>query len=367
LLDEKLLRKNLELIQSVALRSGAKLILALKGFSMYSAFPLVRQFIPGTTASSLNEARLASIEFGGEVHAYCVAYLPQEFDEMMTCATHITFNSIRQYEQFKPRLQANPKKISAAIRINPEFSEVETDLYNPCIPGSRLGMTADKFGATLPEGIEGLHSHTLCEKDSYALERTFEAIEQNFSHLLKQIKWLNLGGGHLLTKIGYDHDHLIGMIKNIYDKYPNIEEIILEPGSAFAWQTGYLVSTVLDIIESGGKEIAVLDSSISAHMPDCIEMPYIASIIGAKISDEGNYTYKVGGLTCLAGDQMGPYVFEKPLLMGDTIVFEDMMHYTMVKTTTFNGVNLPNIGIWKEDNTFQLVKSFGYEEYKSRL
>lgn len=367
LLDEKLLRKNLELIKSVVDRSGAKIILALKGFAMHSAFPLVKQYVPGTTASSLNEAKLAAWEFGGEVHAYCVAYLDHEFDEMMDLAGHITFNSIRQYEHFKPKIYAAKKKISCAIRINPEFSEVETDLYNPCIPGSRLGMTADKFAGKLPEGIEGLHSHTLCEKDSYALERTLNAIEKNFGSLLTQIKWLNLGGGHLMTREGYDHEHLIQLIKNLYKKYPNIEEIILEPGSAFAWQTGYLVSKVLDIIESGGKEVAVLDASISAHMPDCIEMPYTARITGANISEEGPYVYKVGGLTCLAGDHMGPYSFDKPLEIGQTLVFEDMIHYTMVKTTTFNGVNLPNIGIWQENDVFRLVKSFGYEDYKSRL
>lgn len=367
LLDEKLLRKNLELIKSVADRSGAKIILALKGFAMHSAFPLVKQYVPGTTASSLNEAKLAAWEFGGEVHAYCVAYLDHEFDEMMDLAGHITFNSIRQYEHFKPKIYAAKKKISCAIRINPEFSEVETDLYNPCIPGSRLGMTADKFSGKLPEGIEGLHSHTLCEKDSYALERTLNAIEKNFGSLLTQIKWLNLGGGHLMTREGYDHEHLIQLIKNLYKKYPNIEEIILEPGSAFAWQTGYLVSKVLDIIESGGKDVAVLDASISAHMPDCIEMPYTARITGANISEEGPYVYKVGGLTCLAGDHMGPYSFDKPLEIGQTLVFEDMIHYTMVKTTTFNGVNLPNIGIWQENDVFRLVKSFGYEDYKSRL
>jgi carboxynorspermidine decarboxylase len=367
LLDEKLLRKNLELIKSVADRSGAKIILALKGFSMYSTFQLVKQYVPGTTASSLNEARLAAWEFGGEVHAYCVAYLDQEFDEVMQLAGHITFNSIRQYQHFKPRIDANASKIACAIRINPEYSEVETDLYNPCIPGSRLGMTANNIGSKLPEGIEGLHSHTLCEKDSYALERTFVEIEKSFGNLLTQIKWLNLGGGHLMTKEGYDLEHLIGLIKGIYAKYPNIKEIILEPGSAFAWQTGYLVSKVLDIVESGGNEVAVLDSSISAHMPDCIEMPYTAKITGAQIAENGKNSYKVGGLTCLAGDHMGPYSFEKPLEIGQTIVFEDMMHYTMVKTTTFNGVNLPNIGIWKEDNTFKMIKTFGYEEYKSRL
>jgi carboxynorspermidine decarboxylase len=209
--------------------------------------------------------------------------------------------------------------------------------------------------------------HNLCEKDSFALERTWLEIEKKFGHLLHQISWLNFGGGHLMTKKGYDHAHLISLIKGIYKKYPNIKEIILEPGSAFAWQTGYLVTKVLDIIESGGKEVAVMDCSVSAHMPDCIEMPYTATISGAEISDKGKFVYKVGGLTCLAGDHMGPYSFEKPLREGDTIVFEDMMHYTMVKTTTFNGVNLPNIAIWSENNTLKIIKTYGYEDYKSRL
>ncbi|TAG57467.1 MAG: carboxynorspermidine decarboxylase [Cytophagales bacterium] len=367
LLDEKLLRKNLELIQSIAQKSGAKIILALKGFSMYSSFGLVKHYVPGTTASSLNEARLGALEFGGEVHAYNVAYLDKEFEEMMQHCGHITFNSIAQWNKFKGKISQNTKKISCAIRINPEYSEVETDLYNPCIPGSRLGVTIQHFDKNLPEGIEGLHMHNLCEKDSYALERTWLEIEKNFSHLLTQISWFNMGGGHLMTKKGYDHNHLIEFIQSVYKKYPNIKEIILEPGSAFGWQTGYLVSKVLDVVESGGKEVAILDCSVSAHMPDCIEMPYTAKITDAESNNKGENVYLMGGLTCLAGDYMGPYSFKKPLKEGDIIVFEDMMHYTMVKTTTFNGVNLPNIGIWKENNTFELIKSFGYEEYKARL
>ncbi len=367
LLDEKLLKKNLELIADVAQKSGAKIILALKGFSMYSTFHLVKKYVPGTTASSLNEARLGAYEFGGEVHAYNVAYLENEFDEMMQHCGHITFNSLAQWEKFKTKIEKNPKKISCAIRINPEYSEVETELYNPCIPGSRLGVTANHFDKILPEGIEGLHMHNLCEKDSYALERTWLEIEKKFGFLLSQISWFNMGGGHLMTKEGYNHAHLIDFIKSIYIKYPNIKEIILEPGSAFGWRTGYLVSKVLDIVESGGKEVAILDSSISAHMPDCIEMPYTPQIIGAEIADNSTFSYKMGGLTCLAGDHVGPYSFPKKLTEGDIIVFEDMMHYTMVKTTTFNGVNLPNIAIWKENNSYQLVKSFGYDEYKARL
>lgn len=367
LLDEKLLRKNLILIQDVAKQSGAKIILALKGFSMYSTFPMVRQYVPGTTASSINEARLGGLEFGGEVHAYNVAYLDDEFKEMMHYCGHITFNSLAQWQKFKDRIQQNEKKISCAIRINPEYSEVETDLYNPCIPGSRLGVTANHFDKILPKGIDGLHMHNLCEKDSYALERTWLEIEKKFGFLLTQISWFNMGGGHLITKEGYDTAHLIQFIQSIYKKYPNIKEIIMEPGSAFAWQTGYLNTRVLDIVESGGKEVAIIDASISAHMPDCIEMPYTPRIIGAEISDSGPYTYQIGGLTCLAGDHIGPYSFEKPLKEGDLIVFEDMMHYTMVKTTTFNGVNLPSIAVYKEENIFVLIKSFGYEDYLARI
>jgi carboxynorspermidine decarboxylase len=371
LLNEKLLIKNLELIQSIALQSGAKIILALKGYSMYSSFDTIKKYVPGTTASSLNEAKLAYNEFGGEIHAYCVAYTESEFNDFLDICGHISFNSINQYEKFKSIINTSDKKPLIGIRINPEYSEVETDLYNPCIPGSRLGMTADKFSEKLPEGVSGLHCHNLCEKDSYALERTFQAVEEKFGHLLTQISWFNFGGGHLITRIGYDHEHLISFIKSVYAKYPNIKEIILEPGSAFGWQTGYLITKVLDIVESGGKEVAIIDASISAHLPDCLEMPYTPRIQGATIiedndAEKGNI-YKIGGLTCLAGDYVGDYAFDKPLEIGQTLVFEDMIHYTMVKTTTFNGVNLPNIGIWTTNNAFKLVKTFGYEEYKARL
>ncbi|MDX2195560.1 MAG: carboxynorspermidine decarboxylase [Cytophagales bacterium] len=367
ILDEKLLYRNLKLISKVSQEAGVKIILALKGFSMYGAFDIVKKYLPGTTASSLNEAKLAYHEYGGEVHAYCVAYLAHEMDEMMQYCGHITFNSISQWQKYKDIIQKHSKNITCGIRINPQYSEVDTDLYNPSIPGSRLGMTYTHLGNTLPQGIEGLHFHNLCEGDSYALERTLQAVETKFGHLIAQCKWFNMGGGHLMTHEKYNTDHLIHILTSFKARYPNLQEVILEPGSAIAWQTGYLLATVQDVIENGGKITAVIDASVSAHMPDCIEMPYTAKIYGAAAVDEGKYVYKIGGLTCLAGDHMGPYSFDKPLEAGSQIVFDDMMHYTMVKTTTFNGVNLPNIGIWRESGKFELLKSFGYEEYKARL
>ncbi|WPP50007.1 carboxynorspermidine decarboxylase [Catalinimonas niigatensis] len=364
-LEESKLRRNLEIMKRVQDASGVNIILALKGFAMYSTFGLIKQYLHGTTASSLHEARLGFEEFGDEVHAYSPAYFEDEFDELMRYCNHITFNSPAQWNRFKSKIQEGEKKISCAIRINPEYSEVETDLYNPCAIGTRLGVTADQLGDTLPEGIEGLHFHTLCESDSYALERTLKEVEAKFSHLLRQAKWLNMGGGHLMTREGYDIEHLIGLIKYMREKY-NIN-IIMEPGSAVAWDTGYLIATVQDIIESKSVHAAILDVSIAAHMPDCIEMPYKPKILGAEDARAGHPAYRIGGTTCLAGDYVGDYYFEKSLQPGDRLVFNDMMHYTMVKTTTFNGVRHPSIGIWHEDDTFELVKTFGYESYKHKL
>jgi carboxynorspermidine decarboxylase len=366
-MEESKLRKNLELMEKVQKESGVKIILALKGFSMFSTFHIIRQYLKGTTASSLHEARLGFEEFGGEVHAYCPAYLEHEFDEMMSYCGHITFNSINQWEKFKERIQLNQKQITCAIRINPEYSEVKTALYNPCIPGSRLGMRADQMGQYLPEGIDGLHFHSLCENDSYTLEKTLSAINESFGHLIRQCKWFNMGGGHLMTREGYDVDHLIKILKDFKALYPNLEEIIMEPGSAVAWQTGFLLTTVLDVFDSKGIRVAILDASVSAHMPDCIEMPYKPFVIGAEDAVDGKPPYRLGGMTCLAGDYVGDYSFENDLKPGDHVIFDDMMHYTMVKTTTFNGVNLPSIGIVKTDGNFQLIRSFGYQDYKSRL
>lgn len=364
-LEEKLLRKNLELINRVQNESGAEIILALKGFSMYKMFPMVKKYLSGATASSLNEARLIFEEMICLAHTYAPAYKPEEFDELMGYSSHITFNSLNQFQQFKGQVDAYDRKISMGLRINPQYAEVSTDMYNPCVVGSRLGITRDALGDTLPDGIEGLHSHTMCENDSYVLERTLVHIEEKFGDLLHQIKWLNLGGGHLMTKEGYDHAHLISTIKRLKTTY-NID-IILEPGSAIAWQTGYLRSRVLDIVDAQGVDVAILDISFAAHMPDTLEMPYKPKVWGATDAEKGKPTYRLGGMTCLAGDYMSEYSFEKPLEIGDTVIFDDMIHYTMVKTTTFNGVGLPSIGIWHEYDTFELVKSFGFESFKEKI
>ncbi|MCB9636851.1 MAG: carboxynorspermidine decarboxylase [Sandaracinus sp.] len=365
-LEEARLRANLELLAHVQRESGAKIILALKGFSMYGTFPLVRKYLPGVTASSLSEARLGREEHGGEVHAYCPAYIDDDFDAIAQIASHVTFNSVGQFERYRGRLAGK----SAGLRINPEYAEVETDLYNPCIPGSRLGVTAAQLGGKLPEGVEGLHFHTLCEKGSDTLERTLEHVEARFGALLDQVRWLNMGGGHAITRQGYDVDKLIALVRATRARHPNLEEIVLEPGSAVGWQTGELVSTVLDIVDNGGVRTAMLDASFSAHMPDCLEMPYRPTVLGAKndaAPDEPGHRYHLGGQTCLAGDFMPDYVFEKPLAVGDRVVFWDMIHYTMVKTTTFNGVNLPAIAVSHEDGRLEVLKTFGYEEYKARL
>lgn len=371
ILEEPLLRKNLELIDSVQKSSGGQIILALKGFSMFSAFPVVKEYLSGATASSLNEIRLINDYLGYKAHTYIPAYLPHEFQEVLERSSHITFNSLTQWERFREQVSAynqqHPgQEISCGIRVNPQYSEVEVDMYNPCVPGSRLGTTRDLLGDKLPEGIEGIHFHTLCENDSKTLERTLEALESRFGDLLHQAKWLNMGGGHLMTREGYDIPLLIDLVARIREKYG--VHVILEPGSAIAWRTGVLVSTVLDILDSQGIQVAILDTSFAAHMPDTLEMPYKPHIRGAHHEPvDGLPTYRLGGMTCLAGDFMGDYSFDKPLAVGDRLIFEDMVHYTMVKTTTFNGVNLPSIGILGNDGAFRLVKSFGYESFKDRL
>lgn len=364
-LEESLLIKNLTLLQRVQQEANVEIICALKGFSFYHVFPLVRQYLAGATASSLHEARLAFEEMGEKCHAYTPAYLATEFDEFMQYASHMTFNSINQVDQFASR--AVSQGISCGIRINPEYAEVETDMYNPCIAGSRLGIRRSDLGAHLPDGIEGLHSHTLCENDSYVLERTLKVIDDKFGDLLLQAKWLNLGGGHLITRADYDVDHLIEILKSFKAKYPNLS-IILEPGSAVGWQTGFLKSSVLDIVHSAGIDVAILDVSFAAHMPDTLEMPYKPRIRYADSEPvAGKPTYRFGGMTCLAGDYYGDYSFDSPLKIGDEIIFEDMIHYTMVKTTTFNGVNLPDIGMINREGAYIRFKHFGYESFKDRL
>lgn len=363
-LDEKKFRQNLELIQYVKNQANVEIILAFKAFAMWSVFPIVREYIPCSTASSLAEARLAFEEMGSPAHTYAPAYTDKEFDEIMQYSSHITFNSIFQFEKFYPRTQFY--NISCGLRINPEFSDVGTDLYNPCSPGSRLGITAENLKDGLPAGVEGLHFHTLCESNSFDLERTLLVVEKKFGHLFDKIKWLNMGGGHLMTREGYNTEHLIQVLKAFKAKHPNLH-IILEPGSAFAWRTGDLVSTVQDIVENKGVKTAMLDVSFSCHMPDCLEMPYKPAIVGATDAVSGKPTYRMGGNSCLAGDFYGDWSFDKPLKVGDKIIFEDMIHYTMVKTTMFNGVTHPSIGIWTKDNEFKLIREFGYEDFKNRL
>jgi carboxynorspermidine decarboxylase len=360
------LRKNLELIDRVQQAAGVDVIVAFKGFAMWSAFPLVRQYLKGATASSLYEARLCYEEMKTGAHTYAAAYVPSDFDEIMKYSSHITFNSVNQYLTYKEKIKNYDKKISCGIRVNPEYSEVETDLYNPCTPGSRLGAAVENFVDGLPDGVEGLHFHALCESDSFLLEKVLANFERLFGHFLPQIKWVNMGGGHLMTRKDYDVEHLISVLKNFKAKHPHLH-IILEPGSAIAWQTGDLTSTVLDIIDNKGVKTLMLDTSFTAHMPDCLEMPYRPKITGATDPVEGKPTYRIGGTSCLSGDYMDDYSFDKAVEIGDILIFQDMIHYTMVKTTMFNGVNHPDIVIWREDNTAEVVRRFGYEDYKGRL
>jgi len=366
-LEENLLRKNLQLIKSVKERANIEIILAFKAFAMWKTFPIVREYIEHSTASSVAEAQLAFEEMKNPAHTYAPSYTDDDFPTFLKYSSHITFNSLSQFERFYPQVLASGKNVQCGVRINPEFSVVETDLYNPSAPGSRLGVTCDLFGKTLPEGISGLHLHNLCESNSYDLEKTLEVVEQKFGHLFSQIEWLNLGGGHLMTHQEYDIEHLILLLKALKSRYPHLE-IILEPGSAFAWQTGVLVASVTDIVESRGIKTAMLNVSFACHMPDCLEMPYKPRIRDAYQEPvEGKPTYRMGGNSCLSGDFMGDWSFDKPLQIGDRIIFEDMIHYTIVKTTMFNGVSHPSLGLWTKDNRFELYREFGYEDYKNRM
>ncbi len=366
--DERLLKKNLEILNKVQEATGSKILLALKGFSMYSEFPLVGQYLAGITSSSLHEARLGYEEMGKEVHIYAPVYIEKEFDEVMQYCDHIVFNSFDQWIRFKDRVMsyAKPsgKSIECGIRINPEYSEISTPIYNPCYTNSRLGVTLENFRPDELDGISGLHFHTLCEQNSDALERTVPIVDEKFGKYISKMKWLNMGGGHHITREDYDIDSLIRSIMFFKNKYGI--DIYLEPGEAIALNTGYLVCTVLDIVKNG-MEIAILDTSAACHMPDVIEMPYRPVIIDAGNPSEFEFTYRLGGLTCLAGDVIGDYSFKEPLKPGDKLVFCDMAHYTMVKNNTFNGVTLPSIGIYSETDGEVVLKQFGYSDYKSRL
>lgn len=365
-LDEKILRKNLELINHVQKEAGIEIILAFKGFAMWSTFHIVREYLPGATASSLYEARLCYEEMKTRAHVYAPVYFEHEFEELMQYSSHIVFNSINEYEKFYPKTLRAGHKISCGLRVNPEYSDVGTDLYNPSAAGSRLGIGSNEFPEILPEGIEGIHFHVLCESTSYSLEKVLENLEARFGKHLHKVKWVNMGGGHLMTREGYNHEHLISLLANFKEKYD--VKIILEPGSAIAWDTGVLVATVMDVVSHKGINTAILDVSFTAHMPDTLEMPYRPRIVGAKEPDStSKYLYRLGGLSCLAGDFMETYDFGREIKTGDKIIFNDMIHYTMVKTTMFNGVNHPAIAIWTANDELRIVRTFTYEDFKSRL
>jgi len=364
-IDELRFRKNLTLIKHVSDESGTEIILAFKGFAMWGVFPILREYISGAAASSVDEARLCFEEIGSPAHTYSPVYKESEFQSILKNSSHVTFNSLNQFRKFSTELQNYSKNISAGLRINPEYSEVSHGLYNSCSPGSRLGVIADDLRDVLPAGIDGLHFHVLFESDSYALEKVLQIVEVKFGKYFPQLKWINMGGGHLITRKDYDVAHLIKILKRFRET--SGLHVILEPGSAFAWETGELVSTIEDIVENQGIKTAISDISFTAHMPDCLEMPYKPKIAGATDPVPGRPTYRIGGNSCLSGDVLGEWSFDRELKPGDRIIFWDMIHYTMVKTTTFNGVHHPSIGIWSRDGKFKLIKEFGYEDYKNRL
>jgi carboxynorspermidine decarboxylase len=364
IVDERLLKRNLEILKTVQDRTGCRILLALKGFSMYAVFPLIREYLKGVTASSLFEARLGFEEMGGEVHVYSPAYIEDEFEELLKYCDHIVFNSFSQWNKYKARVRNHQKPIECGIRINPEYSEIETPIYNPCYAHSRLGVTLDNFRPDDLDGIDGLHFHTMCEQNSDTLERTIEVVDEKFGSYMKGLKWVNFGGGHHITRKDYDLDRLVRTILFIKEKYH--VDVYLEPGEAVALNTGYLVASVLDVVNNG-MDIAILDTSAACHMPDVLEMPYRPRIIGAGYPGEFAHTFRLGGLTCLAGDVIGDYSFQNPLKPKDRLVFCDMAHYTMVKNNMFNGVNLPCIALFSEEEGVRTLKRFGYSDYKSRL
>lgn len=363
--DEALLRNNLKILKSVQDRTGCKILLAQKAFSMYSVYPIISEYLTGTTASGLYEAKLGKEEMpNGEVHVYAPAYKKSDFKEIVTIADHIVFNSFEQYEKFYPDVLKSGRNIEVGIRMNPEYSEIETDIYNPCFKNSRLGTVIAEFPDTLPEGISGLHFHTMCEQGADVLERTVAAVEEKFGKYLHGLKWLNFGGGHHITREDYDIEKLVEIVKRVQEKYSLT--VYLEPGEAVALNAGFLVTEVLDVLKNG-MDLAITDTSAACHMPDVLEMPYRPNVICAGMPSEKTYTYRLGGPTCLAGDIIGDYSFDNPLTAGDRLVFCDMAIYSMVKNNTFNGMPLPAIVWCGENGICKTIKKFGYEDFKRRL
>lgn len=368
---EDRIRRNLELITSVAREAGVEIIMAFKANALWRTFPVVREYVRNSTASSLNEMRLGNEELGGEVHTYCPAYTPDTIGRFLAGSSHLTFNSLSQWDHFRKDVEeynaAHPaSRVSPGLRVNPMCSVIETDIYNPAVPGSRFGATAEQIGDRLPDGIEGLHFHALCESTSYDLEKVLAAFEEQFGRYLPQVKWVNMGGGHLMTREGYDTGHLVELLRAFRGRYPWLK-VILEPGSAFMWRTGDLVTSVVDVVENQGVKTAIIDASFACHMPDCLEMPYKPAITQSVEPAEGLPAYRLGGNSCLSGDFVGDWTFPEPLKIGDRLTLEDMNHYTTVKTTMFNGIQHPDMVWCDASGDCTLLRRFTYEDYKNRM
>ena len=370
ILEEEKLRRNLSLIKGVADEAGIEIILAFKAFALWKTFPIFREYINSTTASSLSEARLAYEEFGAPAHTFSPAYTDLEIEDIARMSSHLTFNSLSQYSRHHTKAMETNSNLTLGVRVNPEYSEVGTDIYNPCAPGTRFGVLASQLPERLPEDISGFHCHCHCESGADVFQRTLVHIEEKFSKWFDQLEWINFGGGHLMTRKDYDIRLLIDILKDFKKRYPNLK-VILEPGSAFAWQTGPLVSHVVDVVENKGIKTAILDVSFTCHMPDCLEMPYWPTVRGAETIEgeygKGENIYRLGGNSCLSGDWMQSWKFDHALQIGETVIFEDMIHYTTVKTCTFNGITHPDICLLKKDGELQVLRHFNYQDYKNRM
>ena len=373
IVEEAKLRRNLQLIASVAKRADVEIILAFKAFALWKTFPIFKEYIRSTTASSLSEAKLAFEEFGSRAHTYSPAYTDDEIGKIANCSSHLTFNSLTQYERYAKLAKERNEDLSFGLRVNPEYSEVETDLYNPCAPGTRFGLSAERLPSQLPADIEGFHCHCHCESGADVFARTLMHIESKFSGWLPALTWINFGGGHLRTRKDYDVELLINTLRSFKERYPHLQ-VILEPGSAFAWQTGPLVAQVVDIVEDKGIQTAILNVSFTCHMPDCLEMPYQPAVRNARslefeaaVNGASKNIYRLGGNSCLSGDFMGSWQFDHALAIGENVIFEDMIHYTTVKTNMFNGISHPSLAIARTSGELEMLRTYGYEDYKARM
>ena len=373
IVEEAKLRRNLQLIASVAKRADVEIILAFKAFALWKTFPIFKEYIRSTTASSLSEAKLAFEEFGSRAHTYSPAYTDDEIGKIANCSSHLTFNSLTQYERYAKLAKERNEDLSFGLRVNPEYSEVETDLYNPCAPGTRFGLSAERLPSQLPADIEGFHCHCHCESGADVFARTLMHIESKFSGWFSALKWINFGGGHLMTRKDYDVELLINTLRSFKERYPHLQ-VILEPGSAFAWQTGPLVAQVVDVVEDKGIQTAILNVSFTCHMPDCLEMPYQPAVRNARsleleaaVNGASKNIYRLGGNSCLSGDFMGSWQFDHALAIGENLIFEDMIHYTTVKTNMFNGISHPSLAIARTSGELEMLRTYGYEDYKARM